>query len=301
MLKYTVVSLIAAFIVIVGCKTHYPLAGKAYTVIQSPTSFERGQNIAYNVCAGCHYDEAVGKFIGMPYTDMPKIAGRVYSANLTSSKMYGVLAQYTDAEFAYLLRTGITRDGRFVPFMLRPTMAEDDINDLIVYFHSKVPAVAAGDTSVGQTHINFIGRMGMRAIAKPQPVIEGIKRPATDDAVGDGRYLVNIIGCYHCHSQSIKKLSYTMPEQSKGYLQGGMKLKSDNGKVRAANLTPDKATGIGNYTKDEFRQAIMSGKARDGHKLRPPMPRFTHLTDQQVSDIYTYLMSRPAVSHAVKN
>lgn len=301
MLKYLITLSIAAVFVGVSCKTHYPLTGKAFTIIQTPTSFDRGKNIAYNVCGGCHYNEATGKFIGMPITDMPRIAGKLYSANLTMSKLYGVMSQYSDAELAYLLRTGIARDGRFIPYMLRPTMAEDDINDLIIFFHSRVDAVSPGDTSVGKTHLNMFGRIGMHAIAKPQPVIEGIKRPAKDDAIGDGKYLVNIVGCFHCHSKKMTRLDYVSPEKTPGYLEGGMKLKSAHGKIRASNLTPDKETGIGNYTEEEFKAAIVIGKARNGRMLREPMPKFTYLTDKQTSDIYAYLKSIPAKKHPVKH
>lgn len=302
MLKKYIVILLAVVLVAYGCsRKHYPTASKAYTMIETPSSFERGKNIAYNVCGGCHYNEAAGKFIGMPFPDMPRIAGKVYTANLTSSKMYGVLTKYSNAEIAYLLHTGIARDGRFIPFMLRPTMSDDDINDLIVFLHSRVPEVAPGDTSVGHTHYNFIGRAAINKLAKPQPADAAVKRPSADDAVSDGRYLVDIIGCYHCHSEKITKLNYTQPEKTPGYLEGGMKMKSDHGKVRASNLTPDKQTGIGNYTQADFKRALTAGKARDGRKLRMPMPVFDHLTDKQISNIYTYLMSRPAKQHAVKH
>lgn len=297
MRKYYIIAVIGLVLMVaVGCRTHYPLAGKAYARIETPTSFERGKNLAYNICADCHYDKTVNKFIGMRYLAIPPIAGKVYSANLTNSKAFGITSVYTDAELAYLLKTGITRDGRFVPYMLRPTMAEDDINDIIVYLRSKDDAVAAGDTSMGHTHLNFIGRIATHKIAKPQPELEAVKRPAKDDAVANGRYLVNIIGCYHCHSKRIAKINYIDPEQTKGYLQGGMKFKDDSGnKVHAANITPDKQTGIGAFTLAQFRMAITQGKAPNGRKLHVPMPRFEHLTDKQVSDIYAYLQSVPSV------
>ncbi|PQJ10133.1 hypothetical protein CJD36_015665 [Flavipsychrobacter stenotrophus] len=293
---YIILVFCLVFAVLLSCKTHYQLANKAYARIEIPTSLERGKNLAYNICADCYYDKTVKKFIGMRYLALPRIAGKVYSANLTNSKTNGVITGYSDGELAYLLKTGITRDGRFIPYMLRPKMADDDINDLIIYLRSGDEAVQAGDTSVGHSHLNFIGRIAIRKIAKPQPYITSIKRPGKDDAIANGRYLVDNIGCFHCHSKSIAKLNYLDAEQSRGYLQGGMKFKDESGnKIHAANLTPDSSTGIGGFTRAQFQKAIMEGVAPGGRKLHPPMPHFTHLTDKQVSDIYAYLMSIPAV------
>lgn len=284
------------FMVMFSCKTHYQLAHQAYARIEVPSSMERGKNLAYNICADCHYDKTVKKFIGMRYLALPAIAGKVYAANLTHSKMYGVTDLYTDAELAYLLKTGITRDGRFIPYMLRPKMADDDINDLIIFLRSDDMAVASGDTSVGHSHLNFIGRIASRKIAKPQPYVTSIKRPAKDDAIANGRYLIDNLGCYHCHSKSIAKLNYMDAEKSKGYLQGGMKFKDEqDNKIHAANLTPDSSTGIGRFSKVQFQKALTEGVAPDGRKLHAPMPRYTYLTDKQVSDIYAYLRSVPPV------
>jgi len=138
---------------------------------------ERGKNLAYNICSDCHYNDAADKFIGKRFMGFPAIGGKVYSANVTSSKIFGVMSKYSNAEFAYLLKTGINRDGRFIPFMLRPKMADDDINDLIVYFRSKDASVMLGDTGVGQTRINFIGRIAGHAPGKPQPYVESVKSP----------------------------------------------------------------------------------------------------------------------------
>ena len=118
--------------------------------------------------------------------DIPRILGKVYSANLTHSEMYGVTKHYKDAQLAYLIKSGIKNNGRFVPYMLRPNMADDDVNDIIAYLRSDDAAVAAGDTSVGKTHLNFFGRLAIHT-KKPLPYIPDIKRPT--DAIANGRYL----------------------------------------------------------------------------------------------------------------
>jgi hypothetical protein len=283
-----------------SCRTHYPLAGNNFTATKNPSSFEHGKNLVYNVCGGCHYNHQLNKFAGHQLRDLPGFLGTVYSANLTQSKMYGVTTHYTDAQLAYLIKTGIKKDGRFIPYMIRPTMADEDINDIIVYLRSDDAAVAAADTSVGKTHLSLIGKMANHT-QKPQPYITGIKRPSPEDAVANGRYLVDILGCYHCHSKSIQSLKYQHPEQSKGYMQGGMKFKTLEGqRVRAANLTPDVKTGIGSYSKEDFKKALKEGETPDARTLRFPMPKFKDLTDKQVDEIYAYLRTLPPKAHEIK-
>jgi mono/diheme cytochrome c family protein len=286
----------------VSCKMYFETTKDTFTAHKSQTSLERGKNLAFNICGDCHYDQKVNKFIGKRLNDLPKIAGTLYSANLTQSSTHGVPSRYTDAELFYLLKTGISKSGKFMPYMMRPMMADEDINDIIVFLRSGDSAVAAGDTTVRKTHINFIGKMGIRALAKPQPFNKGVSRVGEKDAVSYGRYLVAVIGCYHCHSEKAKDLDYFNAEKTKGYLIGGMKFKDPKGKkLFSANLTPDKETGIGNYTKEDFHKAVVEGIASSGKKLRPPMPKFTHLEDEQVNAIFAYLQGIKPVHHAVKN
>ncbi len=282
---------------IYSCKTHFTTPQTNYTAIESPLALERGKALAFSICAGCHYNRSVNKFIGTPIHDVPGIIGKVYSANLTNSKTHGMPPHYSDAELKYLLKTGIARDGRFVPYMLRPNMADEDINAIIVYLRSNDPAITAADTTIGLTHYNVIGKLYMGMTAKPLPYKPGIKLPS--DNVALGRYLVDNVGCFHCHSKSFTSLNYLYPEQSKGYMAGGIKFKDEQGMfIYASNLTPDKETGIGKLTQQQFLKAVKDGEAPD-RKLHPPMPKFNQLQDREIDAIYSYLQQVPAVNHKV--
>ena len=160
--------------ILYSCKTYYKKASQPYVLAQSPASLERGKNLAFNVCGGCHYNHDYNKFVGHPMKDLPKFMGKVYSANLTNSKMYGATRNYTDAQLAYLIKTGIKHDGRFIPYMIRPTMADEDVNDIIVYLRSNEAPVTAGDISVGKTHLSLIGKLASK-FQKPQPFLQGSK------------------------------------------------------------------------------------------------------------------------------
>ena len=286
---------------VTGCRFYFNTTSDSFSSTSSPSSVNNGRNLAFNICGGCHYDPGVKKFIGRPLNALPKIAGDLYSANLTQSKSHGIPPAYTDAELFYLLKTGISRSGKFMPYMMRPTMADEDINDIIAFLRSSDPALASADTTVGKTHINLIGRTGIRIASRPQPYQKGIQRPNENDSVAYGRYLVGIIGCYHCDSKKVLGLDYSNPEQSKGYMQGGIKLKDPKGaRLFGPNLTFDAETGIGSFTRDDFAKAVREGITPSGRKLSPPMDHFEALTNKQVNAIYAYLKNLPPVHHKVK-
>jgi mono/diheme cytochrome c family protein len=286
--------------IVLSCRTQFETNKVQYTAVKSPEAFERGKELTFSICAGCHYDHSVSKFIGTQIRDVPGIAGKVYSANLTHSKKNGITPRYSDAEIRYLLKTGIARDGRYLSYMLRPNMAEEDINAIIVYLRSDDPALGAADATVGVTHFTFIGKAYMNAHAKPLTYKTGVKLPPANDQVGLGYYLVDNLGCFHCHSKSLTKLNYLNPDQTPGYLAGGMKLKGENDtEIKASNITPDKNAGIGNYTREQFRKALADGEA-PGRRLKPPMPKFSQLKEHEIDAIYTYLQTVPASDNKVK-
>jgi mono/diheme cytochrome c family protein len=304
MIKYKAFSIIGVLlstIIIISCKTHFETTKGDYKAMVNKQNFEHGKNLAFSICAGCHYNRGVKKFIGNPIHDVPEIAGKVFSANLTHSKTNGIAPKYTDAQLKYLLKTGIAKDGRFMAYMLRPNLADADINDIIVFLRSNDPAVSAADTTVGLTHYSMIGKIYLGFKADPATYNENVKRPSENNPVALGRYLVDNVGCYHCHSKSLKSLNAISPELTKGYLAGGTMFKGQQGmEVTASNITPDKNTGIGNYTREDFHKAIKEGQAPN-RKLKPPMEKFGHLTDKEVDAIYTYLMTVPASHHLVKH
>lgn len=65
------------------------------------------------------------------------------------------------------------------------------------------------------------------------------------------------------------------------------------GTIYTPNLTPDKATGIGNWTDDQFYHAVHDGIGHNGEYLYPvfPFPWFTKVTRDDVLAIKAYLFS----------
>ncbi|HEU0150154.1 MAG TPA: cytochrome c [Bradyrhizobium sp.] len=113
---------------------------------------------------------------------------------------------------------------------------------------------------------------------------------AQADPVARGEYLARAADCTACH---------TTPSGKE--LAGGLGFKLPFGTLYSTNITPDKDTGIGNYTDAEFIAAVRQGVRRDGARLYPAMPyaSYSYLTDDDVLAIKAYLFSVPAVRVAV--
>jgi hypothetical protein len=69
-----------------------------------------------------------------------------------------------------------------------------------------------------------------------------------------------------------------------------------------ANLTPDKETGLGKWTSRTFIDTIRTGRHLGrGREILPPMPIpvYRNFTDQDLTAIFAYLQSIPAVKNKV--
>ena len=281
-----------------SCKTHYDTPAISFDATKKG-DITRGKMLVMSSCAGCHYNPATKSLTGKQYKGTPKIAGKVYTANLTQSKTHSPMHKYTVASFAYLMRTGITEDGRFLPYMLRPNMADEDIRAMFAFLHSEDPVVQANNTVEGMTQLSLIGKMGKPFLGKPLPYQPHIEMPNPKATIAYGKYLVDNIGCYHCHSKN-GNLNELRPEQTKGFMAGGREFKTPAGSISGSNLTMDSETGIGNYSEEDFRTAVIEGKAKNGRKLSPPMKAFHLISPEEADAIFAYLKTLPPVKNKVK-
>ncbi len=101
-----------------------------------------------------------------------------------------------------------------------------------------------------------------------------------------GEYLAKAADCMVCH---------TAPG-GKEYA-GGLGFKLPFGTLYSTNITPDKDTGIGNYSDQDFLNALHRGVRRDGARLYPAMPytSYTYISDEDALAIKAYLFSLPPV------
>jgi len=117
------------------------------------------------------------------------------------------------------------------------------------------------------------------------------KTPPLYGEIERGRYLAAAGDCGACHTA----------EGGKPYA-GGRAVPTPFGTIYAPNITPDKDTGIGNWTDDQFWKSMHEGIAADGSHLYPamPYPWYTKLTKDDVLAIKAYLDTLPPVRSDTK-
>lgn len=272
----------------------------SYTVQADQQMVIHGKHLTRLMCAPCHYDPATKKLTGMQMTDVPKIVGKVYASNITRHKEHGI-GNYTEGQLAYLIRTGISRNGKLMPYMQRPNLSDNDLKAIIAFLRSDDELVRASEVKSPRTKYTPMGKMGLSRFNPPLPYpINEIAGPDKADKTRYGKYLIDNLGCYDCHSASFTGLNKTEPEKSKGYMGGGNKLKDKSGKtVLSSNLTPHE-TGIGSWSEQDLFRAMRDRISKDNSIISFPMPAYPELNDEEISAIYAYLKSIPAIDNKLK-
>jgi mono/diheme cytochrome c family protein len=108
-----------------------------------------------------------------------------------------------------------------------------------------------------------------------------------------GRYLVEgPAHCFQCHSELDWENPGAQPKKGrKGagtvFIEDGMDW------LIAPNITPDRETGAGAWTDDQFARAIREGIGHDGRRLFPMMPymNFRSMSDEDLASVVVYLRS----------
>lgn len=150
-------------------------------------------------------------------------------------------------------------------------------------------------------------------------------KAAAASPVERGRYLVNTSGCHDCHTpwhlgkkgpepDMTRMLSghpadfplAPVPPSSPGWPMSSSPTNTawagPWGVSFTANLTPDRETGLGAWTADEFVAAIRSGRHQGrGRPILPPMPApvYANMVDADLQAIFAYLQTIPAIKNKV--
>ena len=124
----------------------------------------------------------------------------------------------------------------------------------------------------------------------------------TPERLARGRYLVNgIAQCFACHGPFESNAPGWPPVRGKEG-SGLENFSSETPGVVAANLTPDRETGIGNWTDDMLARAIREGVGHDGRLLHPtvmPYEFYRSMSDQDLASVIVYLRSIPPIRNAL--
>jgi mono/diheme cytochrome c family protein len=170
--------------------------------------------------------------------------------------------------------------------------------------------------------ITLVSGMIARAVSPVEPA------PAAANAaqIARGQYLVTIGGCNDCHTPlkmgehgpepDLSRMLSGHPEMLKmpapPAIPPGPWMASAAATMTAwagpwgvsftANLTPDRETGLGDWTFEQFAQTLKTGRHQGkGRPILPPMPWFNYAkaTDEDLAAIFAYLRSIPAVHNRV--
>ncbi len=118
----------------------------------------------------------------------------------------------------------------------------------------------------------FLGSIAFAALADDNTGTDMIKR---------GEYLAKAGDCVACHT-SVGGTPFA----------GGLKMVTPIGAIYSTNITPDKATGIGDYSLEDFENAVRKGVAKNGQTLYPamPFPDYSVISDEDMQALYAYFM-----------
>jgi mono/diheme cytochrome c family protein len=111
------------------------------------------------------------------------------------------------------------------------------------------------------------------------------------EVIARGKVLTNAGDCASCHTADPAKP-----------FAGGKRIDTPFGSIYSPNLTPDRDTGLGAWSDEEFYRALHYGIARDGSRYYPafPYPNFTKLIRDDILAIRTYLATLTPVRNTPK-
>jgi mono/diheme cytochrome c family protein len=247
-------------------------------------------------CVTCHTaGPHAPKFAGGLAINSP--FGIIYSTNITPDKVNGI-GSYTLEDFSRAVRNGVARDGRrLYPAMPYPSfraISDNDIRSLYLYFMKVQPV----DYKPPETKLPFPFNLRWSLSVWNAFFAENERfhlDPGRDEQWNRGAYLVRSLGhCGACHTPrgfAFQERAYT--ESSPLFLRGAL---IDN--WYAANLTGDKASGLGRWSEPEiaaFLKTGHSGNVAAFGSMNAVVENSTqYLIQEDLNAIAHYLKALPA-------
>src|SRR5262245_25826901 len=113
--------------------------------------------------------------------------------------------------------------------------------------------------------------------------------PANADLVARGKYVFGATGGCGCHTEKDRPVN-----------SGGRKYDGPFGTVYSSNITPDRQTGIGDWTDEQIITAIRLGRRPNGERLIPvhPYPAFNGMAEEDLRALVAYLRTLSPVNRA---
>jgi cytochrome c553 len=249
----------------------------ALTTVDVPTDAESvawGGHLVNSVtgCRDCHGVDLSGTVMG---DDAVAIMA---APNLTRGRG-GIGGNLTEQEWVRAIRHGVRSDGRsllIMPSYAYANLSDRDLGAMIAYL-KQLPAV---DNETPAIRLRPLGRALVAAGVFNDDIVAG-KTPRRDSydeverglTLEYGQYLASIGGCTACHRPDLK---------------GG-----PSGPPDAPPASDISASGLPDWTRDDFFRAIRQGRRPNGTELNEYMPwRFmADMTDDELDAIWMFMRS----------
>ena len=278
----------------------------------TPERLSRGKYLVEHVavCLDCHSRRDWDKFSApiVPGTEgqggeifdaRHGVRGVVYGTNITPA---GV-AHWTEDELLRAITVGVSKDGRVLfpvmPYRSYRHLTRDDAAAILSFLRT----LKAIEHDVPPRRLNPFVAFFIRSFST------GTVRLATTvdrgNSVEYGRYLTRLANCGDCHTPR----GHTGKPKQNRYMSGGVGFTLPQGRVVAANITPDTETGIGSWTKRAFIgrfRAYANPQARDlpvgPREMNSIMPwtMYAGMREDDLGAIYDYLRQVRPVKNRVK-
>jgi len=259
-----------------GCTSCHTPYKAEYQKPPQELTLEQIQTLAFNDKDATDQDKL---FAGGRAFDLGP-AGILLTRNLTPDKETGI-GNWTDDQIKLAVKTGVDNHGKVLfpvmPYHVFNTMADADLEAVIAYLHS----VNAISNQVPDRTISTEG-------FPTPPYQTGITAPNASDKAARGSYLVNsVMGCTDCHTPVDPQTGAPILEK---YLAGGQPYEGPWGIVYGGNITPDKDTGIGTWSQEEIKRALLTGVGKTGRRLiLMPWYVYSSLTAEDADAVAYYL------------
>lgn len=241
------------------------LLSMANGAARAETALERGTYLVRGIvaCGNCHTPKDADsralpnkEFAGGLRIEFQGI--RAVVPNITPDKETGI-GKWTDDEIASAIRDGRRPDGTLIgppmPFALYRGISDKDVRAIVAYLRA-LPPVA-----------NKLGKSSFDFPLPPAygPKVEHVAEVERGNKLAYGAYLAGPLGhCIECHTPLLKGGRLEMSRLG----GGGRELPTFEGAtIVSANITPDKAHGIGRWSDHDIKTAITKGVRPDGRKL----------------------------------
>lgn len=277
----------------------------------TPARIARGEYLAKHVtvCMDCHSVRDWSKFSGPPKPDTwgmggdrfgedMGLPGTLFAKNITPAG----IGEWSDGELIRAITCGVNNKGSaffpLMPYLNYNHLVKEDLYSIIAYVRSLKPIKNEVPEGSLNFPLNFIVETIPPKSYNPSP------EPDKNDPAKYGEYLTKMAACFDCHTPSVKG-EYIVEKA----FAGGAEFMLPSGTVRSANLTPDIATGIGKWTKDQFiaRFKLMDPDSNQiasvdfMKEFNTPMPwtMYAGMTREDLGAIYEFLRTVKPLRNAV--